>query len=140
MITPRRIKPALLALLTLTGLATASTYSYYQYAMGDWESIGYDAAYNGSSGNLRQGQTTSWTYRAYGGDRYLNFAVCDDDCDDIDLYLYDQSGRLVAQDTESDDTPYVAYSVPFTQTLKVVVKMEDCSYNPCEYRLGYMSK
>lgn len=134
----RTLKPALLSLLTLTSLAAASTMNDYYLELSDWEDIGYEEAYNGARGDLRQGQTSSWTYHADGGERYLNFAVCDEDCSDIDLYLYDQSGRLVAKDTARDAFPAVAWTVPYSQTLKVVVKMERCTYNPCEYRLGFL--
>ncbi|WP_022803191.1 hypothetical protein [Deinococcus ficus] len=134
----RSTKPVLFALLALAGVATASTFSDYLSELSDWEDIGYEEAYNDVSGNLREGQTASWTFRAFGGERYLNFAVCDEDCGDLDLYLYDQSGRLVAKDTDMDYTPFVAWNIPFTQTMKVVVKMEDCGYNPCEYRLGFL--
>lgn len=138
MLKTRTLKPVLLTLLTLTGLAAASTFSDFHTQLDDWQDMGYEEAYGGVNGNLRNGQTVDWTYKAYAGERYLNFAVCDEDCGDIDLYLYDQNGRLVAKDTDRDSIPFVAWTVSATQTLKVVVKMENCDYNPCEYRLGFM--
>lgn len=43
------------------------------------------------------------------GTSYVIVGVCDDDCKDMDLKLYDDNGRLVDSDTAADDTPIAIF-------------------------------
>ena len=53
-------------------------------------------------------------------------AICDEDCSDVDLYLYTELGVLVDSDTEVDAYPVLM--APFDGTFSVEVSMPDCSY------------
>jgi hypothetical protein len=57
------------------------------------------------------------------GFRYVFIATCDSACPDLDLALYDVSGRKVREDTQPDKTPVIEYipSVPGTYTLEGVI-------------------
>ena len=65
------------------------------------------------------------------------FGVCDNECSDLDIVLRDSSGRLLDEDTTTDDIPLVT-----TQTgsspleVRVEVRMIDCTVAPCYYAVG----
>ncbi len=74
--------------------------------------------------NLRRG----YTYHILG--------VCDQDCRDLDLKLYDENGNLLVQDTRNDDTPWVKVTPRWTGAFAVRVEMHSCYDNPCYYGVG----
>lgn len=53
-------------------------------------------------------------------------AMCDDDCTDIDLYLYTELGVLVDSDIEDDSIPVV--TAPYDGTFSIEVTMPSCSH------------
>jgi hypothetical protein len=58
------------------------------------------------------------------------FAACDDDCSDLDMFLYDaQTGELVASDTLVDAVPVVV--APYEGQFVIEVVMASCSLEPC---------
>jgi hypothetical protein len=55
------------------------------------------------------------------------YGACDEDCFDLDLFLYDAvTGDLVAQDVETDAVPYVV--APWDGDFVLEVTMPDCSH------------
>jgi hypothetical protein len=74
------------------------------------------------------------------GTSYAFMGVCDEDCHDIDLRLYDADGDEVASDVRSDDWPIVTVTPPFKGTYRVRVVMASCSRNPCYYGIGLFTK
>src|SRR4051812_10241197 len=58
-------------------------------------------------GSLSDGDTSLHTLRLEGGHSYALIGVCDNDCSDLDMRLYDDDGDQVAADVENDDTPVV---------------------------------
>lgn len=67
------------------------------------------------------------------GYEYLLVAVCDFDCDDIDLYVRDDSAREVAADEEPDDFPIVGLTPEAGRSYEVQVSMVGCLVEPCVY-------
>ena len=85
-----------------------------------------ESAYDTSIG---QGSEVAWV------------AVCDQDCDDIDLRLFDNRGNLLASDTEVDDFPIVTYGPGGAMTgMKIEVGMYSCSVEPCYYAIAMFSR
>jgi hypothetical protein len=74
------------------------------------------------------------------GTSYAFMGVCDEDCRDIDLRLYDPDGNEVASDVRSDDWPIVTVTPRFKGTYRVRVVMASCSRNPCFYGIGVFTK
>lgn len=97
---------------------------------------GYRESHNRLTGTLRQGQQTSYTLDLQQGARYLLAGVCDRDCSDLDLALYDDSGNLLDDDTAADDVPIVNVVPRWTGRFRVTVTMHACSVNPCAFGLG----
>lgn len=70
------------------------------------------------------------------GTAYTISAVCDEDCDDLDIRLYDQNGNLVDSDTDADSIPVVEVSPRWTGRFKLRVTMCDCDVEPCKIGIG----
>jgi len=55
------------------------------------------------------------------------YATCDGDCYDLDLFLFDSAGRLVAQDVELDSAPVVF--APYEGNFTIEVSMPNCTHS-----------
>ena len=62
--------------------------------------------------------------------------VCDEDCQDLDLELYDGYGNLISQDDSVDDAPVVEVSVVQGGAFTLRVMMYECTEDPCYYGFG----
>ena len=60
--------------------------------------------------------------------------VCDNDCTDMDLKIYDASGNLVGEDVLVDDVPIV--EIPGAGRYTAEVLMPGCSTSICYYAAG----
>jgi hypothetical protein len=54
------------------------------------------------------------------------YADCDEDCSDLDLFLYNEFDKLVASDDELDAFPVV--TAPYEGTFSLVVTMPSCNH------------
>lgn len=73
------------------------------------------------------------------GAHYALVAVCDTNCADIDLVLYDAAGKEVAADVLDDDVPVLEYRAVENGTFKAHAVMADCKKDPCAYGLALFS-
>jgi hypothetical protein len=73
------------------------------------------------------------------GANYAIVAVCDADCADIDLVLYDPAGKEVASDVLDDDIPVLEYRPTANGTFKAHAVMADCKGDRCGYGLALFS-
>ncbi|MDJ0707562.1 MAG: hypothetical protein QNJ46_30165 [Leptolyngbyaceae cyanobacterium MO_188.B28] len=73
---------------------------------------------------LYNGQSTSMEGYFLAGE-YI-YGDCDQDCFDLDLFLYDASGELVYQDVETDAAPVLV--APYEGSFFVEVSMPNCSH------------
>jgi hypothetical protein len=87
-------------------------------------------------GSLRNGANASHSLQLNAGTSYSLVGVCDNDCSDFDLRLFDQRGRMVAEDVLTDDTPVLSVTPRFSGTYTVRAIMTDCSDQPCRYGIG----
>jgi hypothetical protein len=74
------------------------------------------------------------------GTSYAIVGVCDEDCNDIDLALYDDNGRLVASDVQKDDIPFIKVEPRWNARFTIRVLMPSCGNSPCRYGIGVMGK
>jgi hypothetical protein len=78
---------------------------------------------------LMNGDTYVLTGQFYANETI--FGVCDDDCNDLDINLYDLTGTLISSDTLTDDLPVVV--APYEGTFNVEVIMTSCTHQSgCE--------
>ena len=74
------------------------------------------------------------------GVEYQFLGVCDNDCTDLDLTLYEPGGNAVATDVELDDTPIIRHTTTRSGTYQIEITMVDCDISPCYYGFGLWSR
>jgi hypothetical protein len=90
-------------------------------------------------GELSQERNEEVSVRLRGGVKYAIVGVCDQDCDDFDIVLYNALGREVAADTGHDDIPVVEVTPEREGTFTARAVMTSCKNDPCAYGLGLFS-
>ncbi len=87
------------------------------------------------TGQLPQGQMQSWPITLDVGAEYRVIGVCDDDCGDLDLALYDGYGNVISQDSSADAAPVVSVIPTMSGQFQVQANMYNCRVAPCYYAL-----
>lgn len=88
------------------------------------------------SGGLSQGQTWNVPAQLYPGYDYRVIGVCDRDCADLDLVLYDASGAPITQDTSTTSQPVLAVQPAYAGSYTLQVQMYNCTVAPCYYAVA----
>jgi hypothetical protein len=91
-------------------------------------------------GSLRDDETSSHSMDVVGGNQYALMGACDNDCTDVDLKIFDQSGTLLMQDIAVDDTPVLLFTANGSGRYRVQVIMATCNRNPCFYGIQLMAR
>ena len=91
-------------------------------------------------GTLHPEQTESLTVSITSGYSYAIVGVCDNDCNDIDLHLYDGNNNLIDFDIDNDDTPVIVVSPRQSGEYRLRVAMVRCSDSPCYYGVGLFNR
>ena len=91
-------------------------------------------------GALEESAKESYTLTVSRGGEYLLIGVCDNDCSDLDLRIYNQLGELLVEDTLEDDAPVVELNPTMTGRVRVEVEMYACSSEPCYFAVEAYSK
>lgn len=91
-------------------------------------------------GDLGNGGEDDITLNLRRGVSYAIIGVCDNDCRDIDLKLYDDNGNLISSDTGRNDTPFIAVTPRWNARFTIRVIMTNCSNAPCRYGIGAFGK
>jgi hypothetical protein len=99
----------------------------------------------GMSGDVYQGKldnhgTEYLSITLQPGTSYAFLGVCDQDCSDIDLRLFDPDGDEVDADVGTDDWPIVKVTPRVAGKYQVKVIMASCTNNPCYYGVGVFTK
>ncbi|MCB0704157.1 MAG: hypothetical protein KDC34_02565 [Saprospiraceae bacterium] len=101
---------------------------------------GYSLTHDLEYASLNDGQSDYYSITLRKGYDYKIVAVCDADCGDMDLKIYDENGNLIDSDAESDDTPIVSIIPKWTGEYELWVKMYDCNINPCRFGIAVFGK
>lgn len=99
-------------------------------------SRGYSTTHYRHHGRLNSGEYRNVTLQLDKGVEYMIVGQCDEDCSDIDIWLYDESDNQIDEDTLSDDTPVVIVTPRWTGRFSYTIKMYACSIEPCYYGVG----
>lgn len=91
-------------------------------------------------GSLNNETAESLTLALRAGRQYAVLALCDNDCSDIDLRIYDENGKELAADVEDDDKPVVTLAPDHDAKYRLKIIMAKCSSSPCFYGVGLFSK
>jgi hypothetical protein len=85
-------------------------------------------------GSLNTSQTQNIPVQMMAGYQYYLAAVCDADCTDLDLALFDGYGNLAVQDNSVSATPMVPVaSISQSGNFTLQVQMFACNVQPCSY-------
>jgi hypothetical protein len=139
-----RIRPILVLTLSFVLSAAGSAHAQWQEQVNRQLEEASQIARDGGlremedprTGSLDEDERESQDLSLQAGNQYMMVAVCDNDCSDIDLRLYDSSGDQVDVDIEMDDTPVVEISPSRSGNYRLDVIMVTCSTEPCFYGVG----
>lgn len=84
-------------------------------------------------GSLPDSRSEDRSLRLEGGGTYGIIATCDQDCSDVDLFVYDDAGRELDSDIAPDDYPILEFRAPYSGSYDLRVRMYDCAADPCYY-------
>jgi hypothetical protein len=101
---------------------------------------GYTMSGDVYDGDLKNSYYEDLTIKLQPGTSYAFMGVCDQDCHDIDLRLFDPDGDEVASDVRADDWPIVSISPSYSGTYTLRVVMASCSKDPCYYGIGLYTR
>ncbi len=85
---------------------------------------------------LNEGDSDNYTVTLQGGRSYKLVGVCDNDCSDLDITLYDSDGDVVDRDLLDDDKPVVSVSGKSGGQYRMNVSMAKCSTSVCYYSVA----
>lgn len=80
---------------------------------------------------LEASKSRLWTVRLQAGVSYRIVGVCDDDCSDLDMELYDDEGKFVANDIATDDIPWTDVTPLRSGVFTSRVWLANCTSEPC---------
>lgn len=84
-------------------------------------------------GELEQGGVGEFTIEAEEGVEYFFMGVCDADCGDLDMALFDENDNEMVTDIEQDDYPYLHFGAERSGVWTIRVLMANCSTATCLY-------
>ncbi|HRD73457.1 MAG: hypothetical protein E6Q42_05380 [Dechloromonas sp.] len=135
------------AALALPATAVAGDEEYVDVVQSQLDAVkdfaerkGYEGTHNEHIDRLGQGASDDYTFQLQEGRDYLIVSVCDQDCSDLDLTLYDENNNEIATDTSTDDAPVVEVSPRWSGKFRLNVTMYACSNAPCYYGISVMGK
>jgi len=93
-----------------------------------------------ATGGLSQGQVTDVPAQLNQGYDYRVLGVCDRDCNDLDLGLYDANGQLLTQDTTTSSQPFIGAQPSYNGNFVVRVNMYNCNVAPCYFAVALYAR
>ncbi|MEB3215150.1 MAG: hypothetical protein VKN72_02680 [Nostocales cyanobacterium 94392] len=97
---------------------------------------GYTSTHDPFIDSLYHGGSDYITVNLRKGTSYGIVGVCDRDCRDLDIALYDSRGNLIASDLQDDDIPAIPITPSRSGTYRIRVDMASCNTNICYYGIG----
>jgi hypothetical protein len=103
-------------------------------------SEGYELTHDIKFASLNDGRYDSYYFTLDRGTSYKICAVCDEDCGDLDLCIFDENGNEIECDESDDDLPIVSVSPKWTGRFRLWVKMYDCDIDPCRFGIAIFGR
>lgn len=134
----KKVLAAVCGLALLAAAPTAFAQNQYETAVrGYLDSQHQIAGYSKDRGTadwvgaLRSGQPQYWEIQLARGAQYQIVGVCDTDCKDVDMEVFDSRGNSVGSDTLADDYPRVSFTPAASGTYSVKIWLHQCTTEPC---------
>jgi hypothetical protein len=103
------------------------------------QSRGYGVDSAIRQGSLGASGSERITLHVGGGGLTQIMGLCDTDCSDMDLVLYDRAGNVIDKDLQADDVPIVSWHGGAAD-LSLEVRMVKCNADPCRYGVRAYTK
>jgi hypothetical protein len=71
---------------------------------------------------------------------YIFIAVCDKNCNELNLIIKDMDGNKITSDATDTPISVVNFKPPTEERYQVTVRMEKCSVASCNYGMGVFAK
>lgn len=104
------------------------------------QSGGWQETHEDKFDNLSQGGANAFTVTLKKGMTYKIIGVCDNDCSDLDMTLYDENNNEISKDQKSDSMPMVEASPKWTGKFYLRTRMYACSNSPCFYGITILGR
>jgi hypothetical protein len=101
---------------------------------------GYQQVGQPFSGGLQPSQSWDLPTQMNVGYEYQIVGVCDRDCSDLDLRVFDGNGGLIIEDTSTDSHPNVGVIPLSSGAFNIQVNMYACSVAPCYYAVALYAR
>lgn len=101
---------------------------------------GYRESHDRTIELVNGGQRPSHSITLRSGSDYIIAAVCDQDCNDVDLEVFDENGRSIGSDADSSDIAMVRISPRWTGSFSVRPHLYQCRIGTCFYGIGVFRK
>jgi hypothetical protein len=93
-----------------------------------------------ATGGLSQAQITDIPAQMNQGYDYRVLGVCDRDCGDLDLGLFDANGQLLTQDTSTSSQPFIGAQPSYNGNFVVRATMYNCRVAPCYFAVALYAR
>lgn len=128
------------SLLLLSGASLAQSYAetVWVQLQSSWENY-FDEGYSLKSyiiGSIEENNDNTWTFYFNDYTDYTIVGFCDEDCNDLDLYIEDEFGDEITKDVLDDDFPVLNFSPDYSGRYSVKVSMYSCTTEPCYWGIG----
>jgi hypothetical protein len=133
-------------LFFMTGLVTAETIWERQVraqideASYEFRNEGFQKITETFIGELEADDDEEYELELSGGYDYIAIGVCDGDCGDLDLVLYDDDDNRLENDIGGDDVPIIAGYVKYDSTYYLEVIMVHCRTATCAYGVALYAR
>jgi hypothetical protein len=101
-----------------------------------WAQEGYQRVDGPHAGGLPAGGAQRFSFLFHSGGEYRVVAVCDVDCRNIDLRLYDQMGNPIIADGAVGRAATITSQPRWTGPFVVEVRITHCRAAPCYFALN----
>lgn len=91
-------------------------------------------------GMIQESDDNTWSFYLDSSKEYLFEGFCDEDCEDLDMYLYNDEGTELDKDIEEDDYPLFFFEPEESGRYSVKVTMYSCNVEPCYFGLAIFEK
>lgn len=103
-------------------------------------SDGWSETHNEEYGIANHREVNSYNMNLRANTSYKLIAVCDKNCRDLDLVLFDENNREISRDASNDNMPIVEVIPKWTGKFNLKVIMYLCDQNPCFYGVTVLAR
>ncbi len=101
---------------------------------------GYQLLFPRNVGKLRRRTEAFKTVLLDPKREYIFIAVCDKNCNEVNLIVKDMEGNKITSDATDTPISVVNFKPPTEDRYQVTVRMEKCSAPSCNYGMGVFAK